>query len=92
MRANLASISACLFSLNYGLEIKTPTGHKVVQGKVMPGKELYGALSTYVFGDNTLNQLVYDFSYMLHVLHHATVANLDYMLFEVTIETRRHMC
>ena len=76
-----------LVSINCGLEIKTPSGAKVLREKVMPAKDLYGTFSTCEFGSQQFKTLVYDSAYRVQVLHHATAANLSHVLFVVASET-----
>ena len=76
-----------LVSINCGLEIKTPSGKKVLRDKVAVAKELHGTFSTCEFGSRAFKKLVYDASYRTQLLHHATVCNFSHMLFVVASET-----
>ena len=74
-------------TVNCGLEIKTPSGSKVLREKVQPAKECHGFFSTCAFGDQRFKQLVYQVDCRSQILHHATAANLDFILFIVASET-----
>jgi len=73
---------------NCGLEIKTPSSKKVIQGCIMEAVDLHGTFSCCEFGSSEFKQLVYKPEYRTQVLHHATVANLPYILFVVAGETK----
>jgi hypothetical protein len=76
-----------LVTVDFGLEIKTPPGLKVLLRKIRPALDLHGCFSRCSFGVATCKVLVYSVAYRFQVLHHATVANLNYILFVVTDET-----
>ena len=70
-----------------GLEIKIPSGLKILLRKIRPALNLHGRFSRCSFGDATCKVLVYSVAYRFQVLHHATAANLDHILFVVADET-----
>ena len=73
-----------------GLEIKTPSSKKLIQGCIREAVDWHGAFSCCEFGLSEFKQLVYKPEYWTQVLHHATVANLPYILFVVAGETKLH--
>ena len=73
---------------NCGLEIKTPSSKKLIQGCIREAVDLHGAFSCCEFSTTEFKQLVYKPEYRSQVLHHATVANLPYILFVVAGETK----
>ncbi len=84
---DVAEQMSTLSTVNCGLEIKTPSGRQVLQNKILPAKDCHGTFSTCEFGDEAFKMLVYDASYRTQILHHATAANLNYILFVVANET-----
>ena len=58
----------------------------MLRQKVSPAKDLAGTFLTCKFGSTTFKALVYDVGYRVQLLHHATVANLDHILFVVASE------
>jgi len=75
---------------NCGLEIKIPSSKKLIQGCIREAIDLHGAFSCCEFGSAEFKQLVYMPEYRTQVLHHATVANLPYVLFVVAGERKVH--
>ena len=75
---------------NCGLEIKTPSSKKLIQGCIREVIDLHGAFSCCEFGLAEFKQLIYKPECRTQVLHHATVANLPYVLFVVAGETKVH--
>jgi hypothetical protein len=75
---------------NCGLEIKTPSSKKIIQETVKKGLDFYGPYSQCEFGSCAFTQLVYKPEYRTQVLHHATIANLKYVLFVVAGTTKIH--
>ena len=69
-----------------GLEIKTITDKKLLR-KFDMVQSVCGKFCHCQFGDNTFKTLVWDPEYRTQLLHHATVVNLDYVLFVVASET-----
>jgi hypothetical protein len=70
-----------------GLEIKTPTG-KEWRELVKTHESHFGTFLRCECGDNDFKLLVYKPDYRTQVIHHATVANLDEVLFVVANENR----
>jgi hypothetical protein len=75
---------------NCWLEIKTPSSKKIIQETIKNGLDLYGPYSQCEFGSCAFTQLIYKPEYRTQVLHHATVANLKYVLFVVAGTTKIH--
>lgn len=69
-----------------GLEVKTIVSKKLTR-KFDMVKHVCGDFSLCDFGDNNFQLLVWDPKYRTQLLHHATVVDLDYMLFVVASET-----
>ena len=73
-----------------GLEIKSPPSKKIIQETINKCVDLHGPFSQCEFGTPAFKQLVYKPEYRTQVLHHATVANLKYVLFDVAGTTKVH--
>lgn len=69
-----------------GLEVKTIT-NKRLKRKFDLVEQLCGRFSHCDFGDNNFKLLVWDPKYRTQLLHHATVVDLDYVLFVVANES-----
>ncbi|EJK53517.1 hypothetical protein THAOC_27035, partial [Thalassiosira oceanica] len=69
-----------------GLEVKTITNKKLKR-KFDLVEQVCGRFSHCDFGDNNFKLLVWDPKYRTQLLHHATVVDLDYVLFVVANES-----
>ena len=63
---------------------------KIAQNKIRNCMDLYGSFSQFELGSLAFKQLVYKPEYHVQVLHHATVVNLQYILFVVAGATTVH--
>ncbi len=75
---------------NCVLEIKTPSSNKIIQDTIKKCIDLHGQFSQYEVGTPAFKQLVYKPKYRTQVLHHATVANLKYVLFVIAGTKKVH--
>jgi hypothetical protein len=73
-----------------GQEIKAPSSKKTIQETIKKFVDLHGPFAQCEFGAPVFKQLVYKPEYRTQVLHHATVANLKYVLFVVADTTKVH--
>ena len=82
------SVEPCpedLQDYNCGLEVKTPSSEHLLLTKIRQCSDLFSHCK---FGSEAFKQLVYKLEYHVRVLHHAVVANQEYVLFVVAGETK----